>query len=154
MGSAQSQTNDIRALEKLYDKQMRRQIFLTEHFFAERQANKVIFQFIQRPSYFQQAQLHELLIWEYLGAAAVTISTVLYGLKTQNKFAIVPLVPVIMIVGYHTEKSKNEYSMKIRKAASHILDDPEQAACVKPVGGPITLAELDSRRKKWKMDAL
>jgi len=131
----------VDVLASSYDKQMQRQIALAERLFEERQALK-------------KARKKELLLWEYFAGGTIVVATVYYGLKKKNKFAFIPTVPIVMLVGYHHEQCSEEFDKAVRKHADRIFNDPAQRAHIRPIGGAITLKELDERRKRWASSAV
>lgn len=42
-----------------------------------------------------------------------------------------------------------DYEKRVKKESERILQDPDELRYVQPIGGAITLAELDERRKRW-----
>ncbi|KAI6184507.1 hypothetical protein M3Y97_00603900 [Aphelenchoides bicaudatus] len=137
MGIAQSKVDsDAVRFEKLFDRQMQREIVLAEQLFKEKRA-------------LERARLHEIVFWEFLAAGTIAASALFYGMRMKNRFAVVPAVPFIMIAGFHGEMCTDRFEKDVKKEAERILNDPKERKYVQPIGGSITLAELDQRRKRW-----
>ena len=58
------------------------------------------------------------------------------------------MVPLVMWVGYRYDQTFGNHYETINKEAERLLK--EKRYLFTPIGGPITLEELDRRRLAWK----
>ena len=62
----------------------------------------------------------------------------------------IPVVPIVMFLGYRWDQTYGTTSETIRKEAERLLKTEHKI--LRPVGGPITLEEIDRRRMMWKQN--
>ncbi|KAI6196538.1 hypothetical protein M3Y94_01121400 [Aphelenchoides besseyi] len=94
-----------------------------------------------------------LLLWELFAATTIATTIVFYSAKANNKIILVPLIPMFMTIGFHADQTTQEYADTIRKSAEEVLknDRLNGPNNLRLIGGPITLSELDERRKRWQL---
>uniref|UniRef100_A0A1I7ZMU4 Transmembrane protein n=1 Tax=Steinernema glaseri TaxID=37863 RepID=A0A1I7ZMU4_9BILA len=138
MGSSQSinakydcDTTTKANLEAEYNKKMEETIVLRTMQMENKEALKL-------------AQRREQMAWEAFGVSTTTIALMFAARILQNKLLIVPMVPLIMGMGYRYDQCYGEHATNIRAKASEILKN--DLNILKLPGKEITLAELDSRR--------
>ncbi|TMS34596.1 hypothetical protein L596_002153 [Steinernema carpocapsae] len=136
MGSSQSVTSSpnllsAAKLKELYNERMEEEIALRTMQLEQEEAVKL-------------AHRRDQLTWEVLGTATTVVALTAAARFIQNKLIIVPMVPLIMGVGYRYEQCYGEYAANIRAKASEILH--KECEVLRLPGQQITLAELDSRR--------
>ncbi|KAI6234117.1 hypothetical protein M3Y99_00846000 [Aphelenchoides fujianensis] len=137
MGAFFSRPPDVAHIERIYDKQLQRQIVVATNAEIEREALKL-------------AHRKQLLLWEVLGVGTFAATILVYSGRAKNKLVLLPIVPLVVLVGFHADQTTADFSTAIRKAAADLLADRNEAATLRLVGGPITLAELNERRARWK----
>ncbi|KAI6193970.1 hypothetical protein M3Y96_01075400 [Aphelenchoides besseyi] len=139
MGGLFSRSVDVSEIERLYEKQLQRQIVIAADAVSEREALKL-------------ATRKNLLLWEFFAATTIGSCIVFYSAKAQNKMILVPLIPMFMAIGFHADQTTQEYADTIRKTAEDVLKNDRLSGLnnLRLIGGPITLTELDERRKRWQ----
>lgn len=137
MGQAHSiQDHQYQSLSDTLDKEMEKQIALKNLHFEQTQAYK-------------KAKETESFAWEFL-SAFTTIGTLIFASqKTKNRFLAVPIVPIVMYIGFRYDQCFGEHDEKIRLLADNMLDTKKHLLTIN--GRPITLEELDRRRANWKI---
>uniref|UniRef100_A0A7E4ZR56 Plasminogen receptor (KT) n=1 Tax=Panagrellus redivivus TaxID=6233 RepID=A0A7E4ZR56_PANRE len=140
MGAAASTASTSEAsLRYIYDAELERQIALQTIQFEEKQAIKC-------------ARSEELFPWQFLACTTTATGIIVYAQKTHNRFLVVPIVPLVMYIGYRYDQLFGHTPEETRKEAERLLKtEPHRFT---PIGGPITLAELDRRRAAWHQPKL
>lgn len=77
--------------------QIQREIVLAEQLFNEREALSVRDCSIIYNKPIQLARQRNSVVWELFTTGTVTIAALYYGIKTKNKFAMVPIIPLVMV---------------------------------------------------------
>uniref|UniRef100_A0A914Z172 Plasminogen receptor (KT) n=1 Tax=Panagrolaimus superbus TaxID=310955 RepID=A0A914Z172_9BILA len=90
----------------------------------------------------------ESFIWESLAAMTTIFGTIFQAHLTKNRAFALPIVPITMYIGYRWDEIYGTTSEKIKADAEKLYK--QKRDLFKPVGGPITLEELDRRRMAWK----
>ncbi|KAH7693225.1 hypothetical protein AAVH_39743, partial [Aphelenchoides avenae] len=90
----------------------------------------------------------ELLTFETMAAATVTVTCAVACVLSRNRFMIVPIVPVAIGAAYRYEELLADNRMAVRKRASEIYEKERDQ--IRLPGAPITLEEIDRRRAAWK----
>uniref|UniRef100_A0A0N5C199 Plasminogen receptor (KT) n=1 Tax=Strongyloides papillosus TaxID=174720 RepID=A0A0N5C199_STREA len=67
----------------------------------------------------------------------------------KNKLFLAPIIPIIMVTGYHYENCFGDNLNSIKSTAENIMLREEHL--IKPVGGTVTLHEIDKRVKQKSM---
>uniref|UniRef100_A0AC34QA69 Uncharacterized protein n=2 Tax=Panagrolaimus sp. JU765 TaxID=591449 RepID=A0AC34QA69_9BILA len=136
MGTAFSHDNnaDIKELVSIFEEQIQKQVALRNLQFEQDQA-------------FQKAKLAESFGWEFLGSSTTILALIYCAQRYKNRLFAVPTVPLVMYLGYRYNETFGEHEEKIRLEAERLL--ATQRNLFTPIGGPITLAELDKRRAAW-----
>ncbi|VDM95312.1 unnamed protein product [Thelazia callipaeda] len=117
-------------LQQYYDQQVKEQIALQNVLFEHKQAMKA-------------AETRRLVGNEFL-AAFLTVSLVLLGQKIkQPNLFIIPVFPLVIGLFCNFELQQDMTQDFIKKAADRLFQENRQV--FEPVGGPITLAEIDRR---------
>uniref|UniRef100_A0A0N5A2U1 Plasminogen receptor (KT) n=1 Tax=Parastrongyloides trichosuri TaxID=131310 RepID=A0A0N5A2U1_PARTI len=98
---------------------------------------------LERENAIKLARNRELFGW--FGLAGTTmLATIMYAaLNSKNKISVVAITPIIMGGGYFYERLFGNQLEEIKKGAENIL--LKETQLLKPVGGTVTLHEIDKR---------
>ncbi|KAH7714134.1 hypothetical protein AAVH_18529 [Aphelenchoides avenae] len=135
MGHAQSKPEDATRLQRFYADQTADQVELQNLLYERRRVEELSWR-------------RELLTFETMAAATVTVTCAVACVLSRNRFMIVPIVPVAIGAAYRYEELLADNTMAVRKRASEIFEKERDQ--IRLPGGPITLEEIDRRRTAWK----
>jgi hypothetical protein len=137
--SHQSDRNsDATQLSNILKDEMERQIALKNLQFETEQAVK-------------KAKSEESFVWEIL-AASTTLAGILFQAHlTKNRAYAIPVIPIVMYIGYRWDEIYGTTSQKIKTDAEKLYKTKREL--LKPVGGPITFEEIERRRMAWKQNS-
>ncbi|KAE9549601.1 hypothetical protein FO519_007197 [Halicephalobus sp. NKZ332] len=135
MGLAHSHDASVDKLTSILEEQVQKEIALKNLQFEQVEA-------------FKKAKQAEFFGWEFLGCTTTGVFIAAAAQHFRNKFIAVPMVPLVMWVGYRYDQTFGNHYETINKEAERLLK--EKRHLLTPIGGPITLEELDRRRFLWK----
>ncbi|KAH7705726.1 hypothetical protein AAVH_27064 [Aphelenchoides avenae] len=135
MGHAQSKPKGATRLQRFYADQTAEHVELQNLLYERRRVEEL-------------AWRRELLTFETMAAATVTVTCAVACVLSRNRFMIVPIVPVAIGAAYRYEELLADNRMAVRKRASEIYEKERDQ--IRLPGAPITLEEIDRRRAAWK----
>uniref|UniRef100_A0AC34F597 Uncharacterized protein n=1 Tax=Panagrolaimus sp. ES5 TaxID=591445 RepID=A0AC34F597_9BILA len=130
-----SHYSDQTQLSNILKDEMERQIALKNLQFETEQAVK-------------KAKSQDSFVWESLAGITTVAGTIFQAHATKNRAFAIPIVPIVMYIGWRWDEIYGTTSGKIKADAEKLYQ--QKRHLLKPVGGPITLEELDQRRMAWK----
>ncbi|CAI5441455.1 unnamed protein product [Caenorhabditis angaria] len=126
--------NFVEKLKKIYDEEFEKRLVAENVNFAQRRAVEII-------------ERRDRLSWEVLAVGTTTIVLLAAGSVYKRKDVIIPIVPLIMGVGYRYDAAHGGNKDTIREEAENLLKTNNMN--LNYVGGSITLKDVDKYRNTY-----
>uniref|UniRef100_A0A915ALE9 SMODS and SLOG-associating 2TM effector domain-containing protein n=1 Tax=Parascaris univalens TaxID=6257 RepID=A0A915ALE9_PARUN len=117
-------------LSAAYDRQISDQIALHNLHFEQKRSLEL-------------ATNRESLGWEIMAVSTVTAALVMTASALKNKLMAVPIIILVMGIGYRYDRCYGEHASDIKECAERLLEEDRRR--FEMIGGPITLDEIDAR---------
>ncbi|PAV87697.1 hypothetical protein WR25_03736 [Diploscapter pachys] len=126
---ASSLQTDTVELKKILDEQMEDEIALQESNILWKQA-------------YERYEKRERFGWLILGGATTLTTMMMCAIHYKRKECIIPIIPIVMVIGYEYDGLYGERFAKIRENAYFFLDDKKSEIKF----APIDLKQIDAYR--------